>query len=940
MMPEKKLSLPLKEKVAMPSSPNESAGERLQSITKSANKIGYTLNAYLAHNNIPQLAKLADYLGCNEEDWVAFRIEDLNLSVRSLNCLRGKASTVAELLKLKVYNIANAKGMGVKSFEEIIDVLRKLVEGTSDRECDLAYSNNAAFALNQDLLQYRDAIISGHWDKIATQELGIECTQQIDQLKDAYELLGADMVKYFSSASSSVLSTLNALSAKMSQLAKEYKQLLSLVEAIPSERLSKNALGFISAYSPSNTKIQDALLLCFGDEKSILEDVLTCNNAIQPLPVEILFPFLRWCAFSIDNEVKETFASLNRDDRNIEILQMRSQGLSLNDVGSAFGLTRERVRQIESKISNRFEKAQKKHHTLLKISALCNGDTVLTADELKPFLGEHAACLIHLFKITPSKDYSYSRRYHAFTIGLAGVEKQVEDYVDSLPDKFSVKEYEQFLSKAEEEHGLPRELVEMQIKAIYNQSDVLFYQGKLSSGAMCARVLGKYYSQGIHVYDEENLLEFRNKILEEFGSDTQITDSLRAISVRIASVGILSGRGIYRPKSNAYISDSLAEKIKQYIIDYEYPIVLMNTLFAEFQTQLEPFGIDNKYYLQGILKEKFGDEFHFKRDYISRDADATSFYSSIIEYIRGFDYPISKAQIMTEFQGVSDIIITVAAMDESIINYFGEYLHVDHLKIPTDDRRKLKGYVDELLRKESTSNSRTLYNYIEARMPHLLKRWYIRFHFQLFSVCEYLFGNEYQFERPYVALNGTKIIRQEQMVLDYLSETKTTKITDLFEYLKSRQIRTGDILKFLDSLNEEYLLVNKSTLMRIDDIGVTREHCQRIEELILNEISDNTPIKELICTYQFPRLNVRWTDWLIYSVLNKWSTKLEVHASHIQFRYAVPIVAIKGSAFEAQTVIRELGLVEENTYMFDDLDEDIEEMVAEYLEEEDIDDFI
>ena len=39
-----------------------------------------------------------------------------------------------------------------------------------------------------------------------------------------------------------------------------------------------------------------------------------------------------------------------------------------------------------------------------------------------------------------------------------------------------------------------------------------------------------------------------------------------------------------------------------------------------------------------------------------------------------------------------------------------------------------------------------------------------------------------------------------------------------------------------------------------------------------------------------PKINIQWNDWLVYSVINKWSDKYKVMMSSSQFRYSVPII--------------------------------------------------
>ena len=64
---------------------------------------------------------------------------------------------------------------------------------------------------------------------------------------------------------------------------------------------------------------------------------------------------------------------------------------------------------------------------------------------------------------------------------------------------------------------------------------------------------------GIHIYDPVEIATFRNNVYSEFG-DVNLTKSDRAIGSRIANIGILCGRGIYRNKKKEYISKQLVNK--------------------------------------------------------------------------------------------------------------------------------------------------------------------------------------------------------------------------------------------------------------------------------------------------------------------------------------------------------------------------------------------
>ena len=119
--------------------------------------------------------------------------------------------------------------------------------------------------------------------------------------------------------------------------------------------------------------------------------------------------------------------------------------------------------------------------------------------------------------------------------------------------------------------------------------------------------------------------------------------------------------------------------------------------------------------------------------------------------------------------------------------------------------------------------------------------------------------------------------------------------------------------------------------MRIESIGVSEDYAKTIENLILEEINGTEPIYNLDCLYYLDKINVRWNEWLIYSLLNKWSENLEVAASNSQLRASTALVARKGEL--------DIGRFENHdptNVFFNDNTDNLEEFLLENLEELDL----
>lgn len=99
-----------------------------------------------------------------------------------------------------------------------------------------------------------------------------------------------------------------------------------------------------------------------------------------------------------------------------------------------------------------------------------------------------------------------------------------------------------------------------------------------------------------------------------------------------------------------------------------------------------------------------------------------------------------------------------------------------------------------------------------------------------------------------------------------------------------------------------------------------------MDEIIAAEISCTQPISQITCWHRLPRIVVPWTEWLIYSAINKWGRRLTVATSSNQLRMAVPLIAPQGEM--AADAFKEMPA--ESTQI-DDLD-NIDDLIADFIE--------
>ena len=85
--------------------------------------------------------------------------------------------------------------------------------------------------------------------------------------------------------------------------------------------------------------------------------------------------------------------------------------------------------------------------------------------------------------------------------------------------------------------------------------------------------------------------------------------------------------------------------------------------------------------------------------------------------------------------------------------------------------------------------------------------------------------------------------------------------------------------------------------------------------------------------HSLPKLNIPWTEWLIYSVLLKWGKNTDLSVTNKYFYYAHPVVAPKGKLDISDVNIDEISTTGNDEFIIDDLD-NIDDLIADAIDDE------
>lgn len=867
--------------------------------------------------NIP----LYELFNLQPEKYDDISVLSLPFSTRVINRLSYfNINTMHNLLLVDIAFLYRIQGLGANSIQQVLLYCEEL----SKKEDN--FDNEKRKVVSDVFFENRDYIADGDFSFVDGLSLDEDQEIALTSFREAYSTIGNELANDCIWLPEKIFPVISALSDFCTNFnwRKKFKK---IYYQIPKTRRKNKAKYYIDAF-PCEEKTREELYKCYSSNDELGSIIYSLNT--ESVAKEFLVKkFLTWCSFDLGAEVDQIFSEVYSSPRIQSVIEGRAQNITLNDLGEQLGITRERVRQIEFKAKNKFFLKIGNQKIIPKIIADHNGKTIITISDIETICTNNTAAFVFLLKELKGDAFRYDRYLDAFVCGNDDLASRIQDYIDTLPDVIHKKDIASIFDTAENEYNLDIEYVEKAFYEVYRITGDIYHRTRLSLSKIYDIVIRKYFQSGIHIYDDNEINTLRQHINEDYG-DINLPSSNRAIGSRISDVCILAGRGTYIAKKDHLISAELAQKILSFIINSSSPILFIGNIFSIFEEDLYREGIENRFYLQGVLRELFGDKLFFRRDYVSKDKGITSIYSTIVSYIKSSKYPVKKEELKRKFIGITDIVFTLATSDSEILNYFGEYLHGSNLVIRENEKEYLSDYLAKITSDGEAHHIKDIYSSVNKERPEIFRRNAAIWPYSAFSVLEYLFREEYQFERPYVAKKGVEIGSSNERLHEFLYSKDEFAVSDITEFVKENRMHIISLIEYINSINDNYLLVSCDTIVSITEIGVNNSIASFIESCICNEITETTSIRNLLCISQFPTLNYSWDEWLIYSIINKWSNKLEVALSSSQFKKSIPLVSPVGKMDKSK--FKDASPVP--THIKIDNMDDIDDLLADIISDE------
>jgi hypothetical protein len=468
------------------------------------------------------------------------------------------------------------------------------------------------------------------------------------------------------------------------------------------------------------------------------------------------------------------------------------------------------------------------------------------------------------------------------------------DFPDLLPKS---EQLETIASLSDTLKGLGYDIPEAMIANIafrrYLQSEDYVYRDNLLQADKYLIILDRFFPSGIVLRHKNEIVNFR-KAYQVLFADEKIAESDKALFARITAVTTQIDQGMYTTNAKLVdLSKKLSSQLTKYITDNPCDIVSTSAIMNRFSQELNELGITNIYHLSSVLRKRLP-EFSYRRNFVIKGTMAITLFSQITLFVEKNPEGISFQRMKARFEGMSDFTIRNILTDcnEVIPITPTMYIHKRFIVFPEHD--KVLSFLREIIAKQQIASSYKTYRLMSKFFRSFFAANNITTHYFLFSILRAFFGDEFKFSRPHIMDLSFSSTTHREILKNCFWGKKIVIIADINMYAKKNSLFICDWLRMLDSYNDKYFILNHGNLIAIEELGYINIDFFRVEEIVIEALGDQKycEISKLDILHKLPKANIELTDWIVYSIINKYGLRLNSLASAYIFKHSVPLVAL------------------------------------------------
>lgn len=615
-----------------------------------------------------------------------------------------------------------------------------------------------------------------------------------------------------------------------------------------------------------------------------------------------------------------------KDDKVKEIIELRNQGLTLEEIGQRKKVTRERIRQIEDKAIKKIVDAINDDDVLIDYLSDISDEGFLKASRIIEIMQSENACIFsYVLKNKKIKNICYFDEYDGYLINKD--EAYVQKILEMLPKIVKKDGVNVVVDIIASENNLSHTLVYEIITKSYKDYKNYYGKGTLDTFDMSAYITDAVFPNGIKITDQEQLQHLADLMNEYFGKDYK--DSLRPLQARVTDTFALIGRGTYVSNSDEkyFIDVKTINRIDKYISKYKRNVLPYENLYETFKDDLIKFNISNKYILQSMMKKYIVNKYTFTRDYVYKN-ERYDFADEVVGFIKNAGGIVSTSTIRKEFSDVKPYTVTRCLLSENLISTTNGYIHKCNIHITKNEWDSIIKEIEVILSDDETYHVDDIYKLISKDVKNILIRENFDLPDRLYFLLKGFYGDRFTYSRPYMAKVGVDIKKGDDKLLKEIIERKEIYIGELPGLKEKYNVTLNSILGFVESNIDSIIFEDNNRIVALDSINIDENSFRQIDDVLDDFIGD----KNVDSLYRFnmydelPQIDGKeWNPWLLYSIIKLYSNIYDSATTSNHFRDAVPLIIKKDYNISEDEKLQFANDKQINKYVVEDY-EDLEDL--------------
>ena len=475
------------------------------------------------------------------------------------------------------------------------------------------------------------------------------------------------------------------------------------------------------------------------------------------------------------------------------------------------------------------------------------------------------------FDIKYSKDFNVI--YNIDVVGLDELTAEVIDVYGQIIDLVDFNSLNLF----------EQSVVKKYYKLTY---DKYYIHKDLREKELIGYLIDELFPDGYKSWNDDDYELLKNKYLEKYGiNEFPSASSIRGYLERLNYCQI--DKGTYKNRSQCItLPEDLVEDIVNFCLT-NGPMVPYASMFSRFKDQLKDLGINNYFYLKGLIDPKLPAEFVTGRNSLNTSSNVVSSYDAFLNFIKSFNGEFTLDDLRYRFEGVKDYTFYNVLYNEInnglIWLTSKKFIYISKVVITDETITEFKKFIDGVFSSLGTNvaSSRKIYAKLSlTKKPLLEKLKLARDNFSTFSLIRYLFKDEYGFNRPIISLDKNADTNTYNVIVNYASSLETFNSKTIKNYVSKMNIAgLYSYLAFMEDMSDNFVQVNIETMIRKDKFEMTDDQVKKLDNLISLIIGrfEQIDTRSFNGYQMLPKVKYHWNKYLLAGVVRSFlADKYEV----------------------------------------------------------------